>query len=387
MRKGQPTAIMESRLRSFVVAFFFVASWQTGAAQSEDRGLTRPSSTNSASTPTTSTSSDSVDGKSHANSAKEPQHQPLTVMSWNLEWFYDDQSGDNYSKLAREKAAPSREEWDWRRDSVASSIARSTPTILALQEVENRRVLWYLSRALTRNHKLEYHELAFESRDHYTEQDVGMMYRPPAEVLSTGQYGYPKRMRSTNQYYDVSKHLMAVLEFPTADGSERLLVMNVHLRAGVEGEPFRLRQARLLHHWIADAVASGENVILLGDFNTEETGNSTRAASDLGIAGGRESESTDDDLIDLNLRLPESQRQTHLLEGRQFDRILCSRSLLDDEPSRSDLVFTKIEVRRDLAIQKSPDTQEEHWERYWDLPQDERDLSDHYPVMATFELR
>ncbi len=325
----------------------------------------------------------SPDGGSGAKSAVEP----LTVMTWNLEWFYDDEAGDNYSELAKEKTAPSRAEWDWRRDAIASSIAESKPTVLAVQEVENRRVLWYLARALTRNHKLEYHELGIESRDHFTEQDVGIMYRPPADALSLFQGTYPQRMRSSNQYYDVSKHLMAVLEYPTGETSERVLVMNVHLRSREEGEPLRLRQARLVHHWIADAIKKGENVILLGDFNTEEKGAETRKESDLGIASGLETPGGDDDLVDLNQRLPSGMRQTHLLEGRQFDRILCSRSLLEDDPSRLDLVFTKIEVRRDLAVRGKQDTPEQHWETYWKLPPAERDLSDHYPVMATFEVR
>ncbi len=163
--------------------------------------------------------------------------------------------------------------------------------------------------------------------------------------------------------------------------------MNIHLRSGAEGEPLRLRQARLVHHWIADAIKKGENVILLGDFNTEEKGFETRKESDLGIASGLETLSTDDDLVDLNLRLAAGKRQTHLLEGRQFDRIFCSRSLLEDDPSHPDLVFTKIEVRRDLAVRGKQDTPEQHWETYWKLPSEERDLSDHYPVMATFEVR
>ncbi len=358
MNGTRTTPPMESNLRTFLFACLAVAVPLDCPAQS-------------------------LDSQSAARSAVEP----LTVMTWNLEWFYDDETGDNYSKLGKEKAAPSRAEWDWRRDAIASSIAESKPTVLAVQEVENRRVLYYLSRALTRNHKLEYQELGIESRDHFTEQDVGIMFRPPVDALSLFQGAYPKRMRRDNRYYDVTKHLMAVLEFPSGQSNERVLLMTCHLRSGAEGEPVRLRQARLLHHWIADAIKKGENVILLGDFNTEEKGITTRKQSDLGIASGLESPTTDDDLVDLNLRLASGKRQTHLLEGRQFDRIFCSRSLLENDPSRPDLVFTKIEVRRDLTVRGKQDTPEQHGDAYWKLPPDERDLSDHYPVMATFEVR
>jgi endonuclease/exonuclease/phosphatase family metal-dependent hydrolase len=314
--------------------------------------------------------------------------EPLTVMTWNLEWFYDDYAGDNYSKLAKEKSAPSRSQWDWRRDAIAASIHKARPTVLAVQEVENRRVLWYLTRALARNHRQEYHEICFEGRDHFTEQDVGLLIRPPIDLQSATQAAYPKRMRSTNRYLDVTKHIIADLDFPVGDNSyERVIVMTVHLRATREAQSLRIRQARLVHHWIAESIRSGENVVLLGDFNTEETGDATRKESDIGIASGLETQHHDDDLVDLNRKLVDGNRQTHLLDGRQYDRILCSPSLLRDDPSKPDLVFSKIEVRRDLAIRGTQDTPEEHWDNYWNLSQQERDLSDHYPVMATFEVR
>lgn len=311
----------------------------------------------------------------------------LTVMTWNLEWLYDEHQGDNYSELAKEQSAPSRSDWDWKRDEIANSIAAVKPSIVGVQEAESRRVLWYLTRALDRNHQLEYQELAFQSRDFYTEQDVGILIRKPIEVISTSQRGYPQRMRQSRRYYDVTKHLIAEFELPAGPASERVIVINVHLRSRAKGEPFRLRQARLLHFWIADKIKAGENVIVLGDFNSEERGDTTRPESDIGIAAGLETETPDDDLVDLHLRLPPGDRQTHLLEGRQFDRILCSRSLMDDDPDRVDLVFQKIEVRRDLSIRGKPDTPEQHWDSYWQTPPEERDVSDHYPVIAAFELR
>ncbi|MGI9473895.1 MAG: endonuclease/exonuclease/phosphatase family protein [Rubripirellula sp.] len=308
-------------------------------------------------------------------------------MTWNLEWFFDDQAGDNYSKLGKEKTSSDRARWDKRRDAFAARIAEAHPSVLAVQEVENRRVLWYLTRALTRNHGMEYHELGVEGRDHYTEQDVGFLIRPPVDVLQIIQGGYPKRMRSTNQFYDLTKHLMALLEVQHGDQFEQVFVINVHLRAGEQGEPFRLRQARLLHHWVADAVAAGKNVIALGDFNTEERGETIQPGSDIGIATGKETPSVEDDLIDLNLRLPKSDRQTHLLPEREFDRILVSPSLLEDAPGRPDLVFKKIEVRRDLAIRGPADTPEQHWDGVWEPGEENLDLSDHYPVIATFEVK
>ena len=314
-------------------------------------------------------------------------NEPLTVMTWNLEWFYDENSGDNFSRLAREKSAPDRGKWDWRRDAIADRIAGVRPTVVAVQEIENRRVLYYLTRALSRNHQLSYNEYALEGRDFFTEQDVGYLVRRPADVAALIQRGYVQRLRSTNQFYDVSKHLFAEIEFQDGSDVHRVLILNIHLRAKPEGEAFRRRQARLMQHWVAEVVSAGRDVIVLGDFNSEETADQTLADSDLGIAAGLQTPSPNDDLIDLNLRLPRSSRQTHMLPGRQYDRILCSRSLLEDDPSKPDLVFSKIENLREMCIQGEADDPEQHWNDYWSLAEDQRDLSDHYPVMATFEIR
>ena len=162
--------------------------------------------------------------------------------------------------------------------------------------------------------------------------------------------------------------------------------MNVHLRAGKEAESLRRRQARLVHHWISESVSRGENVIVLGDFNSEEMGDETRRGSEIAITAGDESKTDDDDLIDVTLRIPNSSRATHLL-GKQFDRILVSRSMLTDAPNRPDLVFDSISVRPDLAIRGGQDNQSDHWDRYWEIDSEKRDLSDHYPVIATFKIR
>jgi endonuclease/exonuclease/phosphatase family metal-dependent hydrolase len=308
-------------------------------------------------------------------------------MSWNVEWLYDEYSGDNFSKLAKEKASPSRSAWNWRRDAFAAAIAKVSPTVVALQEVESRRVLWYMTRALDREHRQSYQELGIESGDHYTEQDVGFLYRPPADALSIEQRMQTRAMRASENYFNLTKHLFATFQIPVGDHEETVTVLNLHLRAREQAEPLRRRQARLAHRWIADAVARGENVIVLGDFNTEEEENRTRDGSDVGILSGRETPNTADDLVDLTLKIPRGEdRVTHLL-GKRFDRILVSASLLEDTPGKQDLVFESIEVRADLAIRGGQDEKLRHWEHYWEIPETERDLSDHYPVIATFAVR
>ncbi|MEM1067616.1 MAG: endonuclease/exonuclease/phosphatase family protein [Planctomycetota bacterium] len=310
----------------------------------------------------------------------------FTVMSWNLEWFYDENQGDNFSRLAKEQSAPSRSEWDWRRDAIANSLAQAKPSVVALQEVENRRVLWYLTGALKKKHELQYRELAFESRDHFTEQDVGMLYRSPVDLVKISQGGYPNRLRDTEEYYDVTKHLIAEFEYPAGDRTESVIVVNLHLRARADAEPLRIRQIRLLRYWIRDAVAAGRNVVVLGDFNTEDKSAKPTADSDVGVMLGLDTPDRKDDLVDVTSELVRKKQPTHLM-GRIYDRIFCSQSMIEDDPSRVDFVFETVELRKDLAVRGQPDDPDKHYDGYWEMSRRERDLSDHYPVIATFQLK
>ena len=80
--------------------------------------------------------------------AADPLPERLIVATWNVEWLFDNYPGDNSNDLARSQSAPTREAWDWKLAGVAEVIAKIRPTILALQEIENRRVLFYLERKL-----------------------------------------------------------------------------------------------------------------------------------------------------------------------------------------------------------------------------------------------
>src|SRR5262245_41055289 len=90
-----------------------------------------------------------------AVAAADEKPKKLTIATWNLEWFFDQYTGDNSAELAKKQSAPSREDWDWKLAGVAKVISEIEPDILALQEVENRRVLFYLSQKLKKDYKLD----------------------------------------------------------------------------------------------------------------------------------------------------------------------------------------------------------------------------------------
>ncbi|WP_417738198.1 endonuclease/exonuclease/phosphatase family protein [Rosistilla oblonga] len=312
----------------------------------------------------------------------------FVVMSWNLEWFFDSQPRDNRSDLAREMSAPDRPNWDWRRDAVAASIASVRPDVVALQEVESSKVMGYLTTTLEDDHDQKFRFVCFDGAEPFTEQDVALLYADNVWLRRSGLNGQSRKMHASGDYYNVFKHLEAELEIGRPSDPEVVTVINLHLRARAERADIRIRQARLVHTWIADRIAAGENVIVLGDLNTEEPAEGVRDDSDLAILCGKHTPRTDDDLIDLHPRLPVDQRQTHLLAGKAFDRILVSPAMIDDDPDRVDLVLRSVQRPRELSVKgDGPDEQDAHWNAYWQIDSNQRDLSDHWPVVARFQLK
>lgn len=308
--------------------------------------------------------------------------EKLVVATWNLEWFFDDDQGDNRSDLAKKMSAPSKEEWDWRRQHVAEAIVAMRPDILALQEIENKQVLWDLVNELRNKHQLSYRIAFIEGTDPFTEQDVAILFR--GGLVEFSRREQTGEMWDSKDYYNVQKHIIGRFEWGQGAEKESLLLVNVHLRARAQAASIRAKQTKLLRYWIEDALAQSENVMVLGDFNTEETYDGTTAESELGVLRGLAGPAAVQ-LADVHKYLPENQRVTHMI-GKQFDRILVSPAMLVDAPGRPDLVFEKAALRKDVAVRGSGQD-EDHWNIYYTIGQDERDLSDHYPVVAEFVFR
>lgn len=307
--------------------------------------------------------------------------QPLVVATWNLEWFFDSNAADNQTDLAKAHAAPSAAEWAWRVKAVAEAIARLKPTILCLQEIENRQVLADVVATLQLEHKLRY-EIAFvEGEDAATEQDVGILWQ--AGLVECTRFQQTPAQKSDPQLYGLSKHLAARFRFGAGADTEELLLVTFHLRAGKEGEPFRVRQARQLWAFLEAQRLAGVNLLLVGDTNTDHRWEHGEPPQDLAILRRLDTIGRGDDLIDLHQHLPADGRKTHL-GGGQFDRILVASALLEDGPGR-DFVFRSIQVRKDLSIRGRADFS--HGTKYWSIPQAERDISDHYPLVAEFEVK
>lgn len=300
----------------------------------------------------------------------------LSIMSWNVEWMYDDYTGDNRSQLAQEQSAPNAEVWRDKVAAVAEVIANSQADIIALQEIEGDQTLLAIAEQIKSTHQRSYRYAFIQGTDRFTEQDVGLLVR--SGLVSYRRQEQSKAMFDSGMYYNLSKHLIG--EFRWENVESPLTVMNVHFRATAEAEEFRVRQAKLARHWLEPNLARGEDVILLGDFNSEAPPGVVEG--DIAAIAG---ESGKPQMVDLLARLENPQASTHLILDRQFDRIMVSQSLLEDGPGL-DWSFASIRILTDEIIRGQRDG-EEHWDKRLSEPTPELDVSDHFPVIATFELK
>lgn len=316
--------------------------------------------------------------------ANDPKPKSLKIVTWNLEWFFDHYQGDNSSDLSKQLSAPSQAAWDWKVQAVAASVAQMKPSILGLQEIENRRVLEDLTRVLKEKHGLSYRIAYVEGFDRATEQEVGILYRDGLVEFSRLEQSGP--MFRSQQYYNLSKHLVARFRWGDGQDAEELIVIVLHLRAKAEEAELRIKQCKLVRYWLRDLSRHTSNIVIMGDLNTEELAGVVGEDTDIHWLLKGPSDTTDDDFRDLLESAPANNRQTHLILEKQFDRILASPALLTDGPGQ-DLIFESIQVLPDLNIRGTgPDEKMSHWERYWQIDEKERDISDHHPVSAEFSF-
>jgi endonuclease/exonuclease/phosphatase family metal-dependent hydrolase len=306
----------------------------------------------------------------------DPAPPTLRVMSWNVEWMFDDDPTDNRSKLSKEQSAPSKKYWMWKLDAVTAGIAEKQPEIVALQEIEGKQTLAEICSRLRSEHQLSYRYAFIEGSDSFTEQDVGLLMR--GGLASYRRHEQSKTMFDSQDFYNLSKHLVGEFKWSNVDSPLSLMVL--HLRATEAAEDLRVRQARLARHWLEPALAANEDVLLLGDLNSEHPAG--RLEGDIAAIVGSGDQPK---MVDLLSKLPDVQAATHLVLDKQFDRILASPSLMVDGPGL-DWCFEKIEILPELVIRGQRDG-EEHWHDRLTMPLEELDISDHFPVMATFRLQ
>ena len=291
--------------------------------------------------------------------------EEIDIMTWNLEWFFDADTGDNSSDLAERMSADNAAEFGERVREAALVIKNSgMPEIVALQEIENKRVVEQLATELNEKHGANYKVGFVQGTDTFTEQDVAYLYEGrPLEV----EFQRIPRAGFTNRtlHKVPSKHCVMTITHRLADGrTQQLMLINCHLKAGrdAEDEAQRKKQGRVMSGFVKNTltVNPAVGVVVLGDMNAGKRFQDTSEADGMGVLRGMETRDPLEDLMDVNVNLSPAKRKTHV-SNRELDRILLSGALLDDVG----LVFEQVVVRKDLID----------------------DESDHFPMIATFIYR
>lgn len=316
-----------------------------------------------------------------AQSTPIANNEVITIATWNLEWFFDADTTDNQSITAQQQSAPSAAEFTWRVQHIAAAIAQFKPTILGLQEIENKKVVDALAAELDATHHLKYDVGFIQGNDPNTEQDVAFLLeqRPGVRTFARAENSGIS-FSNANKYKIPSKHIAVTMEHATpSHGLQKLTIITTHLKAGQQtaDEMQRIRQSRVLHTWAAKMIDDDQAVIIMGDLNAKYRFDQNTATDAMGIMRGLDTTTTTDDLTDVHAELNPADRASHVT-GRQFDRILLSPKLLDSDG----LVFQSITIGRHFSIRGSgPDGNV----GMFTVPQNQRDLTDHFPVITKFK--
>jgi len=148
------------------------------------------------------------------------------------------------------------------RNGVAAIIRQLNADIVVLQEVENEEVMrMMLDESLS---DLRYEAFYVRGRDTFTRQDVGILSRLPVDEIGRTDERAPLAGARTD--YGVSKNLWARLDL----GGIPTTIIGVHLLARPSDSrrtAQREAQAEVIASLASREMASGREVIVLGDFN------------------------------------------------------------------------------------------------------------------------
>ncbi len=236
---------------------------------------------------------------------------------------------------------------------------------------------------LREEHKLDYRIAFVEGSDVFTEQDVAVLAQ--SGLVEYGRKEQTKEMFKSKQYYELTKHIVCKFQWSSGDQQFRLTLLNLHARAQEDQKGIRIRQAKLAHFWISEQLKADENVVILGDTNTDFPFEKNSPDSDTHVLRGLHTKDPADDLFDCHQLLKPDERATHIIH-KQFDRIFLSNNLVKPAARKKQLVLKSVRNRRDLNTRGEHQDQD-HWNVYYDIPQPERDISDHFPILAEFELQ
>lgn len=250
------------------------------------------------------------------------------------------------------------------REAVGRVVRMLDADVVVIPETENLRALELLiDESLS---DLGYTPILVEGRDSFTGQDVGLLSRIPIE--DAGRTDERVTVGVTDQTYGVSKNLWARL---TLDGQPVTLV-GVHFLArpdDLERRDRRQAQAEAIRRLIAREIASGREVIALGDFNDFDEAtldrNASRPITDVMATVKAAGPGEADDLVNVLRDVPQAQRFTSFYDRNGDDQFDLGEFSAIDHVLLSPGLYRRL---RDVRFVHAHDP---------------RAVSDHFPIVVT----
>jgi endonuclease/exonuclease/phosphatase family metal-dependent hydrolase len=270
----------------------------------------------------------------------------IRILSQNMNQMFDHIDDGLEEKIT----SPARFRQKVRSSAKNFAKQYGLPQIIALQEVENLRVLRYLAVEIGKKYRVEYRPVLLPGQD-ISGINVGYLLRSDLQIKQVEQL-FVDHVMPTSSYPLFSR---PPLYLQVCKGQRCLSILNLHLRSmrGInskrDGERVRLKrkkQAETIAAWSNSFQHDrrGEKLILLGDLNALTPSDShvdvigtLRGDPDQHSPQLRSQDLIDPDLIDLTRSIPENKRYSFIYKRKkqQLDYLLVnSDSGLDLESIR-----------------------------------------------------
>jgi endonuclease/exonuclease/phosphatase family metal-dependent hydrolase len=293
----------------------------------------------------------------------------FTVVALNACWLFDGVGEEEFTTAPQNPA-----EAEAHLSDVAAYLATVAPDFVSLAEIEDAAMLDRLNEKLGGG----YHPVFVQGTDEYTGQDVAALSGVP--VIESGrsdaQVRYPvpeSQLRAPQGVEEAAKHFWVTTEI----AGTSVVLIGLHLLAypdDLQRVTRREAQASVIRDLARRFLEEGHEVIVLGDVNDfdadvcDAAGNEPRSCVDR-LLKDVDPDREGDELINVCDRLEPSDRYSYW-----YDRNRNGIDDGDEEHSQIDHMFVSrglepylVEVRIDRAYEA-------------------RTVSDHWPIVATFEF-
>lgn len=274
------------------------------------------------------------------------------ILSQNMNQMFDDVDDGLQEKVL------SRGRYRQKIKTAAKKFANryGLPQVIALQEVENLRVLRHLALEIRDRYRVVYRPVLIPGQD-ISAINVGFLVRADLQIKAVEQLFADRTVASGYPLFSRPPLYLQVCK-----AQQCLSLLNLHLRSmrGIDSERDgkRVRQKR---HLQAQTIAAwsnefqhdraGESLILLGDFNAltpsddhvDVTG-TLRGDPDQHKPQLRSADLVDPDFIDLTRRIPDKKRYSYIFRRKkqQLDYLFVN---YDFEPELESIRFGSIDYR------------------------------------------